>query len=337
MMSLSSHLNDPTSPIGQFLKVRFAKTAPLTRAANQRLKTMEIVRPVHADPSHPYALIGMAIDYRIRYAFEMTPSRRLVAWKGALLLATKRKEREDDPLFDWDSVPAGMALPLPGGISGNPFEVARGPYSRALLQAFFDRLDATVHALRPVGRLLNEDEEYLLGRYCLVLSLFEQVFRSGIQRGPLFQPVVRQSVEALLALPQDHWLDDLSQLFRLFYERYYHMLVLPHLLNPTFAGSHDVGGADADLVIDGCLIDIKTSISSQVKAEYLYQLAGYLLLDYDNLLQLQTLGIYMARQGLLVTWPVAEFLHQLTGDDRVTLTSLRQTFRGICQQAGASR
>jgi hypothetical protein len=95
-----------------------------------------------------------------------------------------------------------------------------------------------------------------------------------------------------------------------------------------------VGGADADLVVDGCLIDIKTSISSQVKAEYLYQLAGYLLLDYDDLLHLNTLGIYMARQGLLFTWPVAEFLHQLTGDDRATLASLRQTFRVICQQAG---
>ncbi len=142
-------------------------------------------------------------------------------------------------------------------------------------------------------------------------------------------------MEELLALPQKMWLDDLSQLFRLFYERYHHLLLLPHHLNPTFTGSHDVGGADADLVVDGCLIDIKTSISSQVKAEYLYQLAGYLLLDYDDLLHLNTLGIYMARQGLLLTWSVAEFLHQLTGDDRSPLASLRQTFRVICEQAGS--
>ncbi len=335
-MSLSSHLNDPASPIGQFLKLTFANTRRLTKSANQHLKTMETLRPAHADASYPYALIGTAIDYRIRYAFEMTPSQQLVAWKGALLLTTKRREHEDDIPFDWDTMPIGTALPLPGGVSGNPFEVARGPYPLKLLQAFFDRLDVTVHALQPMRRLLNEEEEHLLGRYCVVLSLFEQIFRSGIQRGPLFQPVVRRSVEELLALPQKLWLEDLTQLFRLFYQRYHTLLSLPHLLNPTFPGSHDVGGADADLVIDGCLIDIKTSISSQVKAEYLYQLAGYLLLDDDDHLHLNALGIYMARQGFSVTWPIAEFLHQLTGDDRVTLASLRQTFRVICEQAGSS-
>jgi hypothetical protein len=57
--------------------------------------------------------------------FIMTPYQQLVAWKGALLLTTKRREREDDVPFDWDSVPVGTTLPLPGGVSGNPFEVAR--------------------------------------------------------------------------------------------------------------------------------------------------------------------------------------------------------------------
>ena len=114
-MSLSSHLNDPASPIGQFLKLTFANTRRLTTSANQHLKTMETLRPAHADASYPYALIGTAIDYRIRYAFEMTPYQQLVAWNGALLLTTKRREHEGDIPFDWDSVPVGMALPLPGG------------------------------------------------------------------------------------------------------------------------------------------------------------------------------------------------------------------------------
>ena len=106
-MSLSSHLSDPTSPIGQFLKLRFAKTTQLTKAANQQLKTLGTLRPADPDSSYPYALIGTAIDYRLRYAFEMAPYQQLVAWKGALLLTTKRWEHEDDIPFDWDSVPAG--------------------------------------------------------------------------------------------------------------------------------------------------------------------------------------------------------------------------------------
>ncbi|MGH2480861.1 MAG: hypothetical protein ACRDHW_14505, partial [Ktedonobacteraceae bacterium] len=75
---------------------------------------------------------------------------------------------------------------------------------------------------------------------------------------------VKRSVEELLALPAETWLDDLGALFNLFYSRHQYLLIRPRVLNPTFAGSGDVGGADADMVVDGCLIDIKTSISPQL-------------------------------------------------------------------------
>ncbi|KKM98827.1 hypothetical protein LCGC14_1153970, partial [marine sediment metagenome] len=48
------------------------------------------------------------------------------------------------------------------------------------------------------------------------------------------------------------------------------------ILNPTFGNaSVMVGGADADLVIDGMLIDIKTTKIFQMKREYYDQLIGY--------------------------------------------------------------
>lgn len=51
------------------------------------------------------------------------------------------------------------------------------------------------------------------------------------------------------------------------------------LLNPTFGlGSHMVRGADADLVIDETLIDIKTTKSNKLRPEHLDQLIGYLAL-----------------------------------------------------------
>jgi len=105
----------------------------------------------------------------------------------------------------------------------------------------------------------------------------------------------------------------------------------PHVLNPTFAGSPDVGGADADLVIDGCLIDIKATVNPKLDPDFLYQLAGYLLLDYDDQLHIDTVGIYMARQGMLFTWSVADFLRQVTGDDTISLVSLRREFRTLYQ------
>lgn len=51
------------------------------------------------------------------------------------------------------------------------------------------------------------------------------------------------------------------------------------VLNPNFGlGSHMVRGADADLVIDDTLVEIKTTKSNKLKPEYFDQLIGYLAL-----------------------------------------------------------
>jgi hypothetical protein len=326
-MSLSSHLDDPTSPIGQFIKQRFARTSRLTKAVNQQLKSADTIRPVNADNSYPYGLIGTAIDYRIRYAFAITPYQRLVAWKGALKLAIKPPVSDDDILLDWIDL-KGLTLPPAVLETG----VAQGPYALSLIRAFFYQLENVLNTIQPKGRRLEREHERALDRYCIVLSLFEQVFRSNAYlRGPLMNPTVKNSVEELLALSQEACIDDLGELFARFYDRYASLLSKPCILNPTFAGSIDIGGADADFIVDGCLIDIKTSVHSQIKAEYLYQLAGYLLLDYDDYYAFDSVGIYMARQGLLFHWPVSEFVSELTGDNTHSLASLRQEFRALFQ------
>lgn len=335
-MSLSSHLDDRTSPIGQFIRQRFSQTAQLTRVANQQLKNAQTIRPPQAGTGYPYAIIGTAIDYRLRYAFAITPYQRLVAWQGALQLAVQPVKSDQDILMDEDEV---FNLLL---ISPIFFDITRGvtqgPYPLKLVRQFFEALDAVLNVIQPVGRRLESEAERVLDRYCITLSYFEQVFRShSYLQGPLMQPAVKRSVEELLAIPQQAWIDDMGTLFNVFYDHYQHLLSLPHTLNPNFAGSGDVGGADADLVVDGCLIDIKTSISPQLKADYLYQLAGYLLLDYDDRLQMNAVGIYMARQGMLIRWTVPEFLQVLTGDSRADLKTIQQQFRTLCQTRRAKR
>lgn len=330
-MSLSSHLDDKNSPIRQFIRQHFAHTNALAREASRQLKSVHTLRPIlQTNEAYPYADLGTAIDYRLRYAFEITPYRRLVAWKGALKLTTKIRESEHDTPLDWDTILHGT--PLPMGASGEMLDLAEGPYPPRLVKAFFESLDAILQILQPVGRTLERDAEYLLDRYCIVLCYFEQVFRSSAYvKGPLFQPAVKQSVEALLAIPQEAWLEDLGQMFALFYEHHHHLLSQPRNLNPTFAGSLDIGGADADMVVDGCLIDIKTSISPLIKADYLFQLAGYLLLDYTDELRMNAVGIYMARQGLLFKWSINEFLRELTGDEQASLKDLRREFQILCR------
>jgi len=246
-MSLTSHLNNPISPIGQFIKQRFAQTARLTKAANQGLKSADTIRPTQVDSSYPYGLIGTAIDYRIRYAFDITPYQRLVAWEGAKLLTVKPFESDEDVAVDWGDL-EGVPLPPTALTTG----VAQGPYPLSLIRAFFDSLEHTVNMILPKGRLLELANERTLNRYCIVLSLFEQVYRSNAYRqGPLMQPAVKHTVEALVAIPQESWVDDLGVLFTCFYNRQHALLSKPHILNPTFMGSAYVGGADGDLVVDG--------------------------------------------------------------------------------------
>lgn len=328
-MSLSSHLADSTSPVRQFMRNHFPHTASLTKEANSQLGKAHTLRP-DVQP-YPYQNIGTAIDYRIRYTFALTPYRKLVAWHGAKMLAFKPMESANDiPIASEELV--GFALPFDASMG-----VARGPYSMKLLKAFFDSLETFLNTIQPVKRGLDVESERMLARYCYVLTLFEQVFRAGrkvvFQGSPLMLPAPKQSVEALLAISPEVCVEDICQLSTLFFDRFQHLLSRPSVLNPTFAGSLDVGGADADLVIDGCLIDIKTSVASKLTADYLYQLAGYLLLDYNDSLNMNAAGIYMARQGMLFTWPIPDFLLRLTGDSNANVASLREEFRTVCQRA----
>ncbi|MCG3134590.1 MAG: hypothetical protein HMLKMBBP_01904 [Planctomycetes bacterium] len=76
-------------------------------------------------------------------------------------------------------------------------------------------------------------------------------------------------------------------------------------LNPTFgSGSELLGGADADLLVDDCLIDIKTVKESKLHVDYVRQLVGYALLanaygvDGSRAqIDIRRLGVYFARAG----------------------------------------
>ncbi len=84
-------------------------------------------------------------------------------------------------------------------------------------------------------------------------------------------------------------------------------------LNPNFGdASQIVGGADADVILDGTLIDIKTTKKPTFGADYWRQLVGYLLLTdiqrtyyqaerKGGLPEIEEFGVYFARHGELST------------------------------------
>ena len=88
-------------------------------------------------------------------------------------------------------------------------------------------------------------------------------------------------------------------------------------LNPDFGGaSFAVGGADGDLIVDDCMIDIKTTIKGKPAGGQILQLVGYMILDSLHRAaagpierpSLRGAGLYMARQDVLYRWDVDDIL-----------------------------
>lgn len=80
------------------------------------------------------------------------------------------------------------------------------------------------------------------------------------------------------------------------------------VLGPSFEGSLDVGGADADLIADGLLIDCKSTMKCKLKSTIFRQLIGYWLLDYSDYYAVNKVGVYFARHGEFWTIDIAELL-----------------------------
>jgi hypothetical protein len=85
------------------------------------------------------------------------------------------------------------------------------------------------------------------------------------------------------------------------------------VLNPTFGeGSVLVGGADADLIIDNTLIDIKVTKDLKITRQIYNQLICYYLIyliggvEKHEDVRIENLGIYFARYNSLWTIPIKE-------------------------------
>jgi hypothetical protein len=225
-------------------------------------------------------------------------------------------------------------------------------YAMQMVDPFFDAVDAEVEVIQPVGRVLPQEAERALARFCYVLGLYELAYRSPSYADEHLLAIVekwmnwaleasdalsvtgqQRFVTEILALVRDELVADLCQLSGRFLESCGPLLSRPAVLNPTFAGSRDVGGADADLIVDRCLLEIKTTKQSAIDARWIHQLLGYVVLDYDDAYAIDSLGFYLARHGVLRSWPLQECLETLTGTTDASLPVLRSEFRAVCMKA----
>jgi len=300
--SLTKHLETPDSPVRAFMAANFP-AAPMQRSRQEIAAALEdgptVGYPELAAGEH--GLIGTALDYRIRYWFGITPASQFVAARGVEALPRA---------FDEDDAPDGFML----------FVACR---------RFIAALDDLVASLDPINRRLDVEQEESLDRQCIVLALLEQLFRVGPRPGSrlLAKPIAANLTE-LLALPKQAWLDDLRELAWAFDRRARDedWAGRTAMLNPTFVGSRDLLGADADLIVEGCLVEIKTTIQRRVRDNWIDQLLGYVLLDYEDQFQINEVAIYLARQQTTLRWPIGLLLGPATTEK---LNALRREFRDL--------
>ncbi|MFH1884889.1 MAG: hypothetical protein ABIL62_19505 [Planctomycetota bacterium] len=92
------------------------------------------------------------------------------------------------------------------------------------------------------------------------------------------------------------------------------------MLNPTFGEASTLfGGADADIVIDNAIIDIKTTRKLQLTRDYYHQLIGYYTLykigGIDSMPakhKIENLAIYFSRYAYLYVVPVKGHINKVT-------------------------
>ena len=321
-MSLTSHLKDPASPVRIFIRDVSPNMRAVVREANAGLEGAATIRP---EGAVHWSTVGTAADYRIRYhlgpAHEAGAARHGASMLEGRMMRADRLEglREAEARAAFDDLAAEA-----GGF-------------RDSVPAFFAGLEGVLARLLPwqEPRRLGPDDEALLCRHCAVLALFEQVFRVGqVSPGsPLVLPGPARTADELLARVPDLWVEDLAEISRAFLDSQGDRVrgAREAALGPTFEGSLDVGGADADMILDGLLVDVKTTTSPKISAEMLYQLLGYALLDYPDRYAVREVGVYLSRQGRLVRWPLDGLLRDL-GSVR-GLPELRDDFAAV---AGAS-
>jgi len=296
-LPLTGQLKFADSPLSQFM----ARQLPYTGPLHVQYLRFAAALPYPVQPidvrSPAWSALGHAIDYRLRLSL------------GCGL---------------------GEAVDLGIRLLGSAAEIPGAPDSqtRAALHAAGLALTGTVDGYLS-GRAGFEQER--LSRLCFVAAFYEEIFRTGrMQRRSMLLDASPATVLADLvdAVPA-YAVEDLARQFALAEEAFAPLRALPaaeRICGPVFAGSADLGGADADYILGGLLLDCKATRNPRdLGRDELYQLAGYLLLDYDDCYGIERVGLYLSRQGGMITWDAEEFLRSLGA--RMPLKNLRAWLR----------
>lgn len=219
------------------------------------------------------------------------------------------------------------------------------PLSALTLFPFNATYHQVVHELADlVG---GSDDREMAARAGWALALCVNAYRAGPAWAPLVPEMVHNgqfTVDRMLDQADDAAVAELVALRELSHEHLIPQLTGPFSLGPTFdlsePGPAQRIAGEADLIAGGLLVDVKTTLAPKnkaglrpdaLKAENVYQLLGYVLLDYSNQYDIDRVGIFSARYGSLTVWPLDRLTSLLAGGD-FDIRAARQEVWDMMQQ-----
>ncbi len=173
-------------------------------------------------------------------------------------------------------------------------------------------------------------------RMCLVLARFEQFRRAGsrvwqyVGEPLLDEPTLGEYAKRVVP---EACLLDLQTIGAAVIDDHSDLRgAEPLTLNPTFDLSVALGGADADLIANETLWDLKSTArkASVFGREELWQLIGYALADISDAYAIRSVGIIAVRRRIRAQWPLIDLLGELSGDSR-SLKRWRAEFAEVVQ------
>jgi hypothetical protein len=157
LVSATDEIRHPGSLIARFLRAEFPVLAGLASDFEQQIHGASVFAPSTAGSDYPWSLVGTAIDYRLRFLFEILPVTRLQAFQA---------------VQGWHISDAGTALDELVTFPMGPN--SRRNVSMAKVSAdLFSELRDFLRRVRPARRYLARDDEAWLCRYCAALALID--------------------------------------------------------------------------------------------------------------------------------------------------------------------
>ncbi len=304
-MSLTSELERTSSWVNQFFKEYFSRVTEFTRVEGPAIRAFETKVPTELR-GHATARVGTALDYRVRLALGQRPLDSRVINGGIYRMALwAQPDLEMSAVINWVM---GVMRSLGDGGEQSAEELAKTAVLMAHLDAGFRsrgqwsedmRLLALIKAAAPV-----ENEDTVERGWTRESSILEVAEPEEVNEVMRLMAVARTSFD---------------------WEHAGNVVI-----GPIFAGSRYVGGADADLILSGLLLDIKTT--EEPRKDFpntIRQLIGYALLDWDDEYGINGAGVYFSRQGKTVSWAMDDLIRRTATGTEVSLGEMRIKFKRL--------